>query len=746
MKRFFSRKKVGKDKVNELIGEKTSSQEVIKKAATKQEISNEHYQAALAFAENGKEQEAQEAFANAVEYSEEKDVKDFGVGVIHESNAQWDLAIKAYKEKITENDSDFQLLYKLGVLLKKLNRPSDAIPYIEKAVEGDKVFSAWYYNLARCYEDIENYKLAAIHYENTIARQQKHRPEIYRRLAFCLAELGDVTASLERYREADLYRIPSNMSEKLYEKSISEPSVKYAMCYEYYKKLDENMVFYESMSGSSMMGNPGGIFDYIFENADFAGFTHVWVINQFDSIPKKYRDKENIIFVKRNSDAYVKYISVAKYLICDSVFAQYIVRKPGQKYLHTTHGIYYKTVGRQSANKEVGVAISTRNYLQATHLIVPNAFMVEQQKIAYSIKAIRSAQVAIAGYPRIDITLNNDNEVKKAILASMKIDNGKPNVLYAPTWRGTSKDNQFDVEKLLHDLESLASIDANILFRGHPITRSVLKDVKMPSNIVMPPGDISTNLLMSAMDILISDYSSVFFDFIPTEKPIVHYLYDLEEYRSARGLNLSEEELPGFIAKSTDELVSAVEQGIRDNKPSPHYLAAKERFCPHDKGHSGKDVALWFFKGDTNSVEVTQNDKYEKSDLFLGGLLKDAELPKMVTDVKKRQAESHIITAMMQGGVLKDQVKKESIVALGAEVNFVPYGPGMPKTLNEIVAIRDFEKNKTFHTESFKKHYASAYSREWRRLFGDTVFDEVINLEKNSIFWTSLFNNRQLPK
>ena len=54
------------------------------------------------------------------------------------------------------------------------------------------------------------------------------------------------------------------------------------------------------------------------------------------------------------------------------------------------------------------------------------------------------------------------------------------------------------------------------------------------------------------VDILISDYSSVFFDFIPTEKPIIHYVYDIEEYTAIRGLNLTKDELPGYIAENIE--------------------------------------------------------------------------------------------------------------------------------------------------------------------------------------------------
>src|SRR5699024_3853386 len=309
----------------------------------------------------------------------------------------------------------------------------------------------------------------------------------------------------------------------------------------------DNMVFYESMSGGRMMGSPFAIFEYIVNHKDFENYTHVWVVNSFRVIPKKYRVKSNIVFVTRDTDAYFKYVSKAKYLICDSTLAPYVTRKPEQLYLQTSHGIFYKTVGRDSANTPLGVAGATRNLLQATHIIVPNEYMAYKQPRSYSIKGIHSGDIAKIGYPRIDVTVNLNEELKRNIISKLGIDEKKQIVFYAPTWRGTSKaQNKFDSNQLVNDLKSLATLNVNVIFRGHPITNSLLKDIKLPKNIIVPTPDIQTNELLGMSNILISDYSSVFFDFIVTEKPIIHYLYDKEDYTKDRGLNLEDSELPGL--------------------------------------------------------------------------------------------------------------------------------------------------------------------------------------------------------
>src|SRR5699024_3758355 len=154
-------------------------------------------------------------------------------------------------------------------------------------------------------------------------------------------------------------------------------------------------------------------------------FTHVWVVNSFKVIPDEYRTKDNIIFVKKGSDAYFKYISSAKYLICNSTFEPYVVRKPDQYYLQTSHGIFYKTVGRDSSETPLGVAGGTRNLLQATHLIVPNAYMSKKQPKSYSIKDIHYGTKAKNGYPRIDATVNISEQTRHRISNSTGLDPSK---------------------------------------------------------------------------------------------------------------------------------------------------------------------------------------------------------------------------------------------------------------------------------------------------------------------------------
>lgn len=683
---------------------------------------------------------AKQSYDKAVQYSEDPLVKKWGIGYLHEKSKNYGQAINTYQIRLEDENDNSELYYKIGILLKKQGELETAISNFEKALEFNKVRSPWHYQLALCYEEIQDYESAAIAYHNAILRQQTHRPDNFRKLAYVLEKIGRNEDALAAYREAELFRKPSYMSNIAYNKHLKSISVRYAESYEYYD-IESNMVFYESMSGAGIVGNPAAIFDSLYNNKLFNTFTHVWVINSFDNIPEHMKDKSNIIFVKKNSDAYLKYISKAKYLICNSTFSDFVVRKEEQKYLQTTHGIFYKTVGRDSNRSKLGVAGSTRNLLQATHVIAPNQFMIDKLKSAYSIGDIHVGEVAKVGYPRIDTTLNATETQKNNIKNRMNINNEKDIVLYAPTWRGETKgSNEFDINKLIHDLKELSKIEANILFRGHSITQALLKDIVFPENIIIPPGDISTNHLMSVVDILISDYSSVFFDFIPTGKPIIHYIYDIEEYTTVRGLNLSIDELPGHIAKNTEELVSSVDYCLKNQDPSDNYLEAKKRFCPYDFGESSNHVIQWFFKDDTTKVDIIPFEKSNDKILFLLGKLSNNEnVNNLITDITSATREKNTVSLSLKKGIIDEPTKANPILAFGNDINLLPHAGPMVKTLEEIIAIQDIEKRNKIRNNKTQMLYERAYQRENRRLFGDIQFDYIYNFEEGFNYWSSLY-------
>lgn len=705
----------------------------------KQRKAEAYYLLGLMKLYNNSKRDISNLFDKCMYYDEIKDSEHLGIGVFHEKFYQYDKAIRAYKRDLQKNKENYLLLYQLGSLLDKLNNIEEAIPYYHDALQLYKVEASWHYALGLCYEKISDFKNAALCYKNASDRYLNHNEEAITRYANALNHLGETRKSLEAYQEADLFKKTVWTTNAQFKNNVNKKAVRYAIYYEYYK-VENNIIFYESLSGGRMMGNPYAIFEQILYHEDFKNFIHVWVVNSFSVIPKEYQDLDNVIYVKKESDAYAKYISKAKYLICNSTLAPFVTRKPNQLYLQTSHGIFYKTVGRDSAETPLGVAGATRNLLQATHIIVPNEFMAKKQPESYSIEGIHTGEIAKVGYPRIDVTKSASEEKRTHIKSRLDINCDKKTVVYAPTWRGITKSrNRFDTEKLISDLKLMGTLDINVVFRGHPISNRLLSEVEMPDNIILPPPDIQTNELLNIADITISDYSSLFFDFLVTERPIIHYLYDVEEYTKERGLNLSESELPGAVAKDIYELIQEIKNKLQNPLPSLHYLKAKERFSPYDDGHSSERVIKWFFYGETDEIDIVDKKNYSEAYLVLAGKLSDKESTNnLVAYLNNLIKEEKSVSVMISKEVIKNKDKFNSVMQMDGGVNFIVHDANTPHTVQEIAAIASLKNKNKYFLQLLEDVKNTSFKREARRLVGNTHFDYVINFETQNYYWNEL--------
>lgn len=685
------------------------------------------------------EEDVSDLFDKCLYFDCKRNSEVFGIGVFHEAFYQYDKAIVAYKKDLDKNQDNHLLLYRLASLLDKLNNVEEAVLYYHQALQLYKADANWHYALGLCYEKMADYTNAALWYKSAKDRYLNHNEEVIRRYANVLSKSGRIDEACEAYQEANLFKKPILATNAQQKNNINKKTVRYAISYEFYN-VESNIIFYESLGGARMMGNPYAIYEQILDHKDFKEFVHVWVVKSFAVIPNEFQNLDNVIFVKKNTDAYAKYISKAKYLICNSTFESFVTRKPNQLYLQTSHGVFYKTVGRDSSRSPLGVAGATRNLLQATHIIVPNEFMAEKQPKSYSIQGIHTGEIAKIGYPRIDVTKETTEKNKNHIISRLGLEANKKTVVYAPTWRGATKSqNRFDTEKLISDLKKMAELDINVVFRGHTISNTLLKGIEIPDNIIIPPSDIQTNELLNIADITISDYSSVFFDFLVTERPIIHYLYDIEEYSRERGLNLGVNELPGSIAYTIDELTREIENKMQNPEPNALYLKAKQRFSPYDDGFSSERVVKWFFYGKTDGIEFVNKKENKETYLVLGGRLADKKnLNELIDYLNNLIEEEKSVSVLIDKSIIQDQEKFGLVKQLNSNINFIVHDPNTPRTIQEISAIAATQNRNKYSSNLLEETKISSYSREIRRLLGDTRFDHIVNFEKHDYYWNQL--------
>jgi CDP-glycerol glycerophosphotransferase len=642
---------------------------------------------------------------------------------------------------------DDELLYKKSDLLK-LNslELTKRITSIELKIQEDMSNAELFYELALLYELDKNYNFAEENLKLALLRESNFKPYWYFKLGCVQDKLGKYKEACESFIEQRVIQEIGGTSKITYFRNSGlRKSVNYTQYYEKYS-LDESMILYESYHGASVSCNPYAIFKMIFADKRFLGYTHIWAVNDNNKIPKDLKSYKNIIFVKRDSDLYMRYLAKAKYLINNVTFSAYFIRKDGQIYLNTWHGTPIKFLGKDIKDDFMAHKNVTRNFLQATHLIQPNKFTTDILTKQYDVKNIFNGLLAHTGYPRQDLMLNASEVSKRELNSLLKIDSDAKVVLYAPTWRGLHGQAVFDTKQLLEDIEKINKIKGiHFLFRGHHMIESLLEDLDIKNSIV--PSDIDTNTLLSIVDILVTDYSSIAFDFMAREKPIIYYAYDEEEYTKQRGLYFPLEDIAEDICHTSDELVALIEKNILRTDISEKQAIVQKRFCNYDDGKASKKVIDLVFFNEQKGIDIIKKDDKKSLLLYGGPFIPNGITTSFINLLNHIDSSKYTITIVLEPHLISSfKERLEQIGRVNSTINIVARVGRMSMTLEEKWIIDKFNILKTLPNEKMIQLYNKAFLREFKRIFGGASFDYIVNFEGYNVFWTSVLGSKQNNK
>lgn len=364
------------------------------------------------------------------------------------------------------------------------------------------------------------------------------------------------------------------------------------------KPVVDNWVFLESFFGKNYSDSPKYIYEYL--SKEYPGkFRFIWVIDKKGTkIPYKHTK------VRRFSYRYAYYLARSKYYVLNSRQPEWVVKREGNVFLQTWHGTpLKKLVFDQEDVSSATPRYKAQVYKQSRawdYLIAANYFSSEVFKRCF----IFNKTMLETGYPRNDILhAPNKEEIAARIKKKLGIPADKKTILYAPTWRddefygkGQYKFAlQMDLKKMREELGS----EYVILLRTHYFIADSL-DVTGVEDFaynLSKYDDISELYLIS--DILITDYSSVFFDYANLKRPMLFFTYDLEKYRDVlRGFYIDiEEELPGPLLFTTEEIVDSIKNIDKVTaKYEEKYEVFYEKFCGLEEGNASEKVARAVFQ------------------------------------------------------------------------------------------------------------------------------------------------------
>ncbi|MEZ0065371.1 CDP-glycerol glycerophosphotransferase [Streptacidiphilus sp. MAP12-20] len=349
-------------------------------------------------------------------------------------------------------------------------------------------------------------------------------------------------------------------------------------------------VLYDVFEGKDYSDSPKAIHQEMLRRRD--DLEHLWVVRDHRAVtPPGTR-----AVVLDSAEWYEAYAR-SRYIVGNTHFPRWISKRPGQTIVQTWHGTPLKRIGFDFDNDW----FADTDYLEALEregrqwrlLLSPNRFSTPIFERAFHYEG----EILESGYPRNDILLAEDRELlARRVREQLGVPEGKKVVLYAPTWRedrvrhagGHQLDLQLDLELLERELGD----DHVVLVRPHA---HVVDQVHGAGNgfawDVGSYPDIAELYLVA--DVLITDYSSVMFDYAVTGRPILFFTYDLEHYRdSLRGFYFDfEQQAPGPLLGTSAEIVDAlrnIDHVVKDSAPA--YEAFRTTYCDLDDGHATRRV------------------------------------------------------------------------------------------------------------------------------------------------------------
>lgn len=507
----------------------------------------------------------------------------------------------------------------------------------------------------------------------------------------------------------------------------------------------ENTVLIESKHGEDVAGNMFYILKQ-FSSPEYKDFT-VYLAATKENFPKFQKlfsryDIDNVILIEEMSFGYLKVLATAKYLFNDTSFPLLFIKRKEQVYTNTWHGTPLKHMGNDVADRRYAMGNIMRNFMMTDYLVYPNGEMKDKMTSSYFIDKLSNGKILRAGYPRNAVFFNKEraNELKR----ELGLENKHISV-YMPTWRGVMTDRNKD-EQFRSIIESLRVLDKmlddNYVFfvKMHVLVQTEL-DFSAFKHIRAFPEGYETYDVLNTADVLVSDYSSVFFDFANTGKKIVLYTYDREEYTSGRGMYYDLDDFPFPKVYTPEELVGELKTGI--NYDGTEF---NEKFCTYDNPCADSELVKFVVKGEASDYVKCENARTSNKEnvliysgsLALNGITSSLVSLTEIIDLKK----DNIFVSFREKSVKRDPLRPDKF---SKDVNIFPLINGFKYSFTELIAYALYYKF-SVNTGWVNKKLDRLYERELVRFYGYSHFDRAIQFMGYEYRVIGMYQRFKIPK
>lgn len=315
-------------------------------------------------------------------------------------------------------------------------------------------------------------------------------------------------------------------------------------------KRDDKLILFVSYGGRYYNDSPKCIYEAMLKDKRFSGYSFIWAFIKPDEYDIPTR-KVNI-----NSISYFLTALKARCWVTNVSIERGLNFKGKHTfYFHTTHTTLPKLSGYDGEDFKTGVYS-----LYKIKYDCSCAQSLKEKELQKSMYDLRDDQILVSGYPKNDILCRYTEEQRNRIRTKLGIPDGKIVILYAPTYR----DVYYGAMKCPVDFkkwESFLGENYVVLFRAHPVVANNTI-IDSSTGFIYDESNYPDNSeLMIAADILISDYSGIFFEYAVQKKPMFCYAYDYEDYIKHRQLYFDiRKMIPGGLMKEED-LLNTIKSG-----------------------------------------------------------------------------------------------------------------------------------------------------------------------------------------
>lgn len=342
-------------------------------------------------------------------------------------------------------------------------------------------------------------------------------------------------------------------------------------------------IVFVSFNGRGWSDNPRYIAEEILRQQ--LPYDLVWLVKDMQSfVPSPLRKVQ--LYSPRSRYE----LSTARVIVNNAKIPLPFTKKEKQFYIQTWHGDFPLKLIEQEAEAKLSA-----NYVRGSKLESKITDLVLSSNALFS-SIVRNSfwydgELLEKGMPRNDVFFQDNNDAYQYVRNHFHLSSETNIALYCPTFRDNGFPYQLpDFQKILQCLELVSHKPWVLLVRFHPVDQSRVSEIPFDNNIINGSEYPDTQDLERAAQFLITDYSSVMYDFMLQNKPVILFSPDTHEYNEVRGIRPIYWDLPFIRIDNNNGIEEAIQTAFSDEYLARTQLFLKETIHSFDEGNASNHV------------------------------------------------------------------------------------------------------------------------------------------------------------